>query len=543
MGIKYKKNGTSSIYKDNPGVTRARSYEMAAIDQSEYLELAKDSIYEAKQKITGFTTLAQKNALKKEKANEVYMLSLAKGLDPEASQPIFEEMWKANSTDMGHRYTDVHVNVPLELLTESQIIALPRDSFSDKEFASLSHTLQAHIEGSEVTLKGKTDLLFQEIGGDFEEMMGDQADYDASEAEDDLYGYLNTYYTTGGQVGGRDNARIMEWVENLSEADSRELDNVFETWQEGAGLEHIVILDHLGDALRNVEYWQGETVSWGGELDYNEGPTIYPIRRRMKVSMRYLQDVNRIQEEEGTATINAILIALRERLNSEFPDDEGQFGEVTSWEYLKSMALSGDHYLGLESSHAAHFTVKWEDLAEYLNDELGELARADESQFESDGEQEPEEDRILYTFEDGFDALRMSPEDLPKAGEELGFCLGDPASGYGHALKEGRSAFYAIRTPGGRVKLVIEINSTGEPWRVTSIHGKGNRLPGWGGQVNEGKVKWMEVQKVGKVLELLSIDPAGDGAGGWLGEAHKAMGKIGITELTQNPCPLCLALL
>jgi hypothetical protein len=137
----------------------------------------------------------------------------------------------------------------------------------------------------------------------------------------------------------------------------------------------------------------------------------------------------------------------------------------------------------------------------------------------------------------------LIPEDLPKEGEELGFCLGDASHGYGNQLKSGRSTFYSLRTPGGRPKLTIEINSTGEPWRVTSIHGKGNRLPGWGGQIGEGKVKWMEVQKVGKVLELLSIDPAGEGAGGWLGEAHKAMGKLGITALTQNPCPLCAAVL
>lgn len=528
MAIKYTRNPP----KPNPGITRTREYEMSALDQSKLLENAKDIIFDSKRKITAFTSLDKKNEIKKDGANHMYMLSLARNLDPDEGVEIFEKLWSANSTNMGHAYLNDHIRVPLDLLTEAQIIALPRGSFSDEEWESLPDTIRTHIEGSKNTKEGLVDDLYITLGEDFEEMMKEQEDTDPSEAEEDLYNYLNREYPDS-------RATNKMLVEVAKDMDQEFLNQLLNTWVDV--LDEDDIYQVAADFLRDTDSWTGETVGW----DYEESPFIYLIPRRLLVSKNYLRDVDDIVDDKGAKYASSVLDALRKKLNKKFPDDEGSFGEATSWEYLKGMSLNSDHYLGLETRYAIYFRPNL-GIEESLNDALNERAgEANTEQFESDGEPEPEEDRILYTFKDGAYVIRLIPEDLVPVGEELSQCIRDPSYGYGAKIKNGTHALYVIRTKADRSKITIEVklDRDGTPIEVEQIHGKGNRLPGWAtGGAGEGKVKWMEVQKVGKVLELLGLSPTSEEAGEYLGAAHRAMQELGIEALTQNPCPYCEAL-
>jgi hypothetical protein len=516
-------------YTRNPGITRTREYEMSALDQNKLLENAKDIIFDSKRKITGFTSLDKKNRIKKDGANHMYMLSLARNLDPDEGVEIFERLWSANSTDMGHPYLNDHIKVPLELLTEAQIIALPRGSFSDEEWGSLSDTIRTHIEGSKISEQGLVDDLYISLGEDFEEMMQEQADTDPSEAGEDLYNYLNREYPDSRAT----NKMLVEVAKGM---DQEFLNQLLNTWVDV--LDEDDIYQVTADFLRDPDSWTGETVGW----DYEENPFVYPIPRRLLISKNYLRDVDDIVASKGAKYASSILDALRKKLNNNFPGDEGTFDEATSGPWLTGLSLNSDHRQNLEPRYAIYFRPNL-GIEEPLNDALNERAGdVTTEQFESDGEPLPEEDRILYTFKDGAYAIRLIPEDLEPVGEELSQCIRDPSYGFGTKIKRGTHALYLIRTKAGRPKITIEVklDRDGNPVEVEQIHGKGNRMPGWRtGFHGEGKVKWMEVQKVGKVLELLGLSPTSEEAGEYLGAAHRAMQELGIEALTQNPCPYC----
>ena len=171
-----------------------------------------------------------------------------------------------------------------------------------------------------------------------------------------------------------------------------------------------------------------------------------------------------------------------------------------------------------------------EGVQEELNEELpDEPLKSDDTRSY--------EQRKAYTFEDGAYWVELTTEELPDEGQQLGHCIGDLEHGYPQSIAEGSHRVYSLRTPSGRSKLTIAIGPMGH---VKDMRGKGNRLAGWGGSVGEGKVKWMEVQKVGKLLEILHATWPSDIDMQRTLEAVKE--AVGGPVFTQNPnehCAFC----
>lgn len=509
MGIKYKKN---------PSVQWDRKEETDVFKQDDrMLEIILIQIQSAKRSISAYQNMQERTFIRN-KHKELLLAAIdtdigaGASFDGDEAARIFDLVWDANSSDMGHHYHDNTVKIPLSLLSDEQIENLPKGSFSKEEWESLTDEQREEIEQSTATEKGMVADLADILKGMYSDMeeaseRADAEDYIQAEinhlSDRELFDKANRLWK-----GDMDLMDLMSGFPGIDESDFRE--QVVEQLRETVNWE------------QNIEEWE----------DYEEDFGIYPIPRVLVIP-RYFTDL--ALEAEPHELSQAFKMAAKM-----YPVNEGLEDDITKGYLSKLSGARESFYDRLDPSHAVYFKPDQDRIEQEIEEPLLAIARADESQFEPEGEEESEEERTLYTFLDGAYVVRLTPEELPKMGDELGFCLGDAEHGYGQKLKKGESAFYAIKTPSGRPKIVIEIalaKINSEPFEVKQIYGKGNRIPGWDlGKIGQGKVKWMEVQKVGKVLELLGFDPTNEEASEYLGSAHRAMHAMDPNmALTQNP--------
>jgi hypothetical protein len=445
--------------------------------------------------------------------------------DPDSyeAKQTFMSIWDNNARTSAY----AGVKIPFELVADKPdvLITYPLDAFSKKELDELSKIdeddeIFDEILYSDVTRRSKIENLHDLITDVLQE------DMERSENHDPDYG----------ESPPPDNFRMPEYqdrtVLQVAQDTLNGMDYEGDVW------------DLVGEYFSDTDAWDVKVEEWA---DYEEGPGIQPIPRHFKID-RWLfwaadeADAGELQEAVDQAAEDYDNQEIRELFTKGWFDSlarsAGAFTKLDGeWhgEYI---------YERLDPTHAVYWTPRdnWlDDFLGWARDRDPEGFVGDETQFESDEEPEDEEDRIVYTFEDGAYLLRMIPEDLPETGEELGQCIADPSHQYGSRLKAGDIELYSLRTPGGRPKFTIEIGlGSGKmtpgrnvPAHVGQILGKGNRHPGTGGK----KVKWMEVQKLGKALEVLGFDPETD-APSYLGRAHAEMEKLDdpqARKLTQNP--------
>ena len=489
-------------YKKNPAFTfkRGRKSEENVFQDDKRLQVVIDVLLETKARLDGIGSGATRENLRQAKRKRVLeILSRREGSFQSTSnqyrldgQRIFDQLWRANDFSKVSHFNRTQLLVPLACMTEGQILKTPKGNFSDKEWGELPNDITDKIDDSSHTSQGIVDDLEEELQEMYEDMDSASQGYDwvgeeifhwIGEGAAELAGY-NT-----GQFYGR-------------EIDSSDVSNVLER------------------VLSDSDYWTAEVEDW----NYEEDDHVKPIERQLIVS-RYFVEYAR---EASAAQIREAIV----NVNKRWPQNEGIEDHLTEG-VLSGMSSTKENVWSheLEPSHAVYWSV--EDSADEAIYEGLEQYAHDESQYESDGEPEPEEDRILYRFKDGAYVVRMIPEDLKECGEELGQCIKDAEHGYGDKLKNRDIDLYSLRTASGRPKLTIEIrlDRSGNPKAIGDILGKGNRSAGWGSK----KVKWMEIQKVGKILELLGFDPAKERS---LSKAHSEMRGHELEEarkLTQNP--------
>lgn len=78
-----------------------------------------------------------------------------------------------------------------------------------------------------------------------------------------------------------------------------------------------------------------------------------------------------------------------------------------------------------------------------------------EYRLETEEEQEPEQDDVIYEFDDGFYVANLSPSELPREGRKQGFCIGRKDMPYLKELRKGNIAVFSLRTPSGKPKLTF----------------------------------------------------------------------------------------
>jgi hypothetical protein len=442
--------------------------------------------------------------------------------------PVFDALWDANSTDMGHYGEMDKIKVPLELLSREQILDMPKTSFTKKEWDSLSAADRRIIEVSPITSKMQFHNLVETITGAYSESEDDSEKFDTDEMLEDFIKH-NASFVAAPPTGNR-----YQGVRSLANQtdEGRVALNYLYDYASSRNIDAGEVTEKTAYALEDSDNWSVEIE----EDDYTEGFGIVPIPREIRLSRFDIQYLLDVPQDE--------LDAAFEKANRDYPVNEG-FEDTLTAEAISRMSTADDAGVSfeVEPSHVAIFTPDWETIIEKVREELDEITSEDENQFYSDDEPEPEEDRILYTWKDGSYVVRMIPEDLVPTGEQLSQCLRDPEYGYGYKIKNNTHALYSIKTKAGRPRITIEVelDSDGNPISVEQIYGKGNRFVGWGkGTPGEGKVKYMEVQQVGKVLELLGFDDFNDAdIRKYLGMAHDTMREMDPEmPFTRNPPPL-----
>ena len=511
--------------KRNPHTmrTRARLPERDVLSRDEMLDVAMFWIYQAKGGISPLMGMSERKDKRTHYRNlfvEEYSKRYPEG-NVSAATDVFRVLWNANATSMGYREERDNILVPLELLSRDQIRDMPRTSFTPEEWKSLSATDRKYIESSKETTARKIVDLSELIQGMYSDANDRSENYDTDEMLTDFIRHNASFAAVPAEHRYQRSVSKIERIATETGGED-EVKALYDYAQSIGGDTPYTLTDKLVDALEDEDNWEVEVEEWNGI----EGFGIIEIPKSIEVDSYALEDLEAATQEE--------LNEAFESANRAYPESEG-FEDTLTKGVISKLPASGRSF-DVEPSYIAILKPDWETIEENIMEELAELAHESEGedQFYSVGEPEPEEDRILYTFKDGAYVLRMIPEDLRECGEELGQCIKDPEYNYSAKLNKGEIALYSIRTAEGRPKITIEIglDDDGNPVRVGDILGKGNRVVGWGGTPGEGKVKWMETQKVGKVLELLGFDPEIRSLKG----AQEAMRKLDPEmKLTQNP--------
>jgi hypothetical protein len=208
---------------------------------------------------------------------------------------------------------------------------------------------------------------------------------------------------------------------------------------------------------------------------------------------------------------------------------------------IKMAKEGGGFEASLDPTESYSYTPKWEYIVEAVTEELNE----EMPDIPPSNDPRSYEERKLYTFKDGAYWVELITDELPGEGEALHHCIGDPDEGYPRAVHNKEVRVYSLRTASGRPKITAAFtmgqDRQGGDWkeiRIRDIKGAGNRQIGWAkSSEGKGKVKWMEIQKVGKLLELLGFDPEEFAPDAGMTAAHDAMREMGgeAAKLTQNP--------
>jgi hypothetical protein len=407
--------------------------------------------------------------------------------------------------------------IPIHTLTDQEIMTFPRAAFTQEEFDERDSELQEAIHRRDPQSWERINGMVRSIRA----RVGWVEDNDTGMAEEEFADALSN----------TPDQEILDKVEDPDEV----IDSLYGTYELVLSKARVneVLLEHLKD----MDYYtrEIEDAQTGGSYPFK-----IDIRRELYLDRGDIDGLEFAYPDEISTAIDLL-------------EDDYDVSSVLEEAGLDAKALIemqaskwGEFQAELDPSYALIYTPNWDNIKEWVDEALAE---------EMPDEPLPSDDprtygeRKLYTFEDGAYWVELTTEDLPGESEALGHCVGQLEHGYPQAVDRKDMKVFSLRTPGGRSKLTaaFHIDEDGEVEKVAEISGKGNRRPGWpAGKTGEGKVKWMEVQKVGKLLELLGFSEEGMRGLGELASAHRAMDELyketgQPIPLTQNPghCPFC----
>lgn len=390
---------------------------------------------------------------------------------------------------------------PLDQLHEDQISNLPRRAFSDDEWSQIDEGVRSTITETDAESQDKIkalaklfidryewamdppDDLFARVESDFE-------DYLRNANDNELYEkFLNDRLAATLIFRLRMNDGYTEEAIHQAVTNTLQSANAY------------VFTDETSE--HKAAFWKGQADNGGAYAsheDYGEviyAPRGYAIESEPAIPFERERGMYWNEIEEAALEVNRktpiqtrdILNAIREK--HEF-----------------------NAYFGDENVHYVDANIEWQVFDAMVNVELGEL-QPDEDE---DGEM-PElagatyadkEDRVVYTFADGFYVKDLVPDELAAEGKTMGMCVGRPDMGYGQALKDGEIRILSLRRPSGKPLFTIEARlgrSTAGGiaiFGIQQIKGKANRLPGFDfgkdGSTITDNVKWDEIDKVMEFL-------------------------------------------
>jgi hypothetical protein len=392
-------------------------------------------------------------------AERIHGSRIKKALD------FFDGLAKANKADS---VLDPVV-VPLELLEGEEIEGVPRNLFTQEEFDSLDVYTQEGVHTNDPQSAGRIKGMTNSLVNRFDWMTEDYRMEDTSE-----------YFFEGIKYANKQ----PDFLDTVPDDDGN-IEDLINKYGPLLGVPRVekALLEYLED----VDYYNREYESY--YYPSRSGYFQIPISRDF-----YIGDVLDIDDlDEAYPDEIAAALAKAEDMRPGI-DEIG-----LTVEQLLDVKAGSDFQADLEPTESVSYTPKWEAIVDGIEEEL--IDELDDQPIPTTDTRSYEE-RKIYTFNDGAYWVELTTLDLPEEGSKLGHCIGDLEHGHPQKVAAGTHRVFSLRTSSGRPKLTIEIGPMGH---VKDLRGKGNRLAGWSGSVGEGRVKWMEVQKVGKLLEILNV--------------------------------------
>lgn len=349
--------------------------------------------------------------------------------------------------------------VPLEEVSEAQLLKLPRDAFSDDEWEELDEDIQAYIHEHDEASKERIAVIVDYFTGYYETV----TDEENIETEADEYFSMHLAESAGYEMPIP--------VEITDEALER-----FESWDPQ------VVRDAIQEVAQDSDVYRSSVVehSYYGSC---ESDSVYEYEAQINIYIELddlVDDWKALFPDERQIAIEEI-----QRETSDAIDLERN---PVRWD---------DRYPRYESyvdtGKVVCFYVDEDKFYDAIADQLEGVEPV------IDVDRTPEE-RVFMTLPDGFYVQELMPYELKDESKALGICVGDPRYGYGTEIARGRIKILSLRTASGRSKLTfeVELGADAQPVRVVQIKGMSNRLPS----------KPAETRMAIAVVRKLGLDPA-----------------------------------
>jgi len=430
---------------------------------------------------------------------------------------------------------DTPIFVPLEDLSEDEIVALPRKAFTTAEWDELDEEMQWQIyENSEVDRDRVRDLM-EFLKGAYE-YIKDPAYYDEGSEIEVFEMWIDDEYV------------IDRLVDNLDEAD-----DILETYQE-QGFDEGEIREALREAVRNQNNWDTRIDDYpSGEYRHELLGSIYIepsqyffediapgpyYESDMPMVMEKLKDENDeaydvYSYNDAEETLWKMLMPKEEwekhlkrdyeaRKAKGWLKDETFDQWASGWNSWRPNIDISDLDSGLYFIADPNWDYIRNDVADAIGAERepGErVPRGAEDlepgwEFYREGwapiDTQAEEKRVIEGLEDGLYVAELSYGELTKEGSAQGICTGQFQYGYPQKVQAGKIKILSLRRPSGKPLLTFEVvlDADGEPKDVIQIKGNGNRRPGFGrGSQGAGKFKEREVRLSMEIIKRLGLEP------------------------------------
>lgn len=365
------------------------------------------------------------------------------------------------------------VFVPMDELSEEELKELPRDNYSDEEWEELDEDIQEYIYKHDPNSRGRRNGLKRRLEDAVVHIVDLEEDMAMSDAESEIDYYLS------------DPDQLLEKAKHTGDYDAIR--------EEFEGFDEETFDEYLKESLSD---WN----NYSFDVDH------YSDYRRPSGTLFCAQVFTHIYIEfddlyETGIHLDEVRYVVKEELASHYSDFY-EYNIDDIYEAIYSKYATYEHHMDPVGMVCA--TLETAKVIEQLKEDLGEV-EVEPAWFEA-----PPEERVVYRFDDGFFVQRLTPEELPKEGDSMRMCVGDPGMGYANAVRRREIEILSLRTPAGRPKLTFEIklDRDGNPVKAKQIRGRTNRFPGWDlGKQGRGKLKEFEVEKVIEFLDFYGMDP------------------------------------
>lgn len=353
-------------------------------------------------------------------------------------------------------------------MTDDELLALPRDAYTDDEFAELDEWIQEQIHERDPKSKKRIQRLV--------DLFVDRYKWATEPEYIERYEYESDFDWFFGQ-SSQDYI-----IDHLHDYDSSWAANLY---AEAKALGYSE--DQIEEALAGEDGVLRDSGNYDEEVNvYSQGLESFAINGSIYIERAEIEDAlaNMHPEEIELAVV-------------EISDETNDVISLGSGDLPPPYEYTVDD---IETGYYANLIPKENQIEQEL------LEALEGKEVPLPPVVTPPEERVLHRFDDGSYLVNLEAGELPDESAALGHCVGDASHGYIGAVLRGDTAIWSLRTAAGRPKLTIEVelDSQGEPLRIEQVKGKRNRLPGY--PAGGGKFKPDEVKKLIEAFEALDVE-------------------------------------